>query len=160
MASLMLLLFAFPLLAAGNKASPSAASGTCPVTLAADRRFAEPSPSSASRFWHGSESLAVLLKTGGTWRGMGPERRYRDKLFWWRRGFDGHIDPRAPLVVTGQRLDGDALPADVSRVTNAHHSDFGGWARLTAVEFPARGCWELTGQYEGQKLSFVVLVGP
>src|SRR5207245_1009534 len=32
--------------------------------------------------------------------------------------------------------------------------------RSAAVEFPARGCWELTGQYGGQELRFVVLVGP
>ncbi len=137
-----------------------AVSGSCPVTLAAERPFAEPSPSSASRFWYGSQALAVLLKTGGTWQGMGRERRYRDKLFWWRQGFDGRIDPRAPLRVTGRRLDADAPPADVSPVTNARNSDFGGWAMLTAVEFPASGCWELTGQYGGQKLSFVALVGP
>jgi hypothetical protein len=160
MAYLMWLLVVTPLLPAGNTPSPSGVSGSCPVTRAAERRFAEPSPSSASRFWYGSEALAVLLKTGGTWRGMGPERRYRDKLFWWRQGFDGRTEPWPELVVTGRKLDGEAPPADVSRATNARHSDFGGWAMLTAVEFPARGCWELTGRYGGQKLSFVVRVGP
>jgi hypothetical protein len=38
--------------------------------------------------------------------------------------------------------------------------DFGGWAMLVMVEFPAIGCWELTGEYKGQTLSFVVQVGP
>src|SRR5207247_9768537 len=77
-------------------------STTCPVTLAATHRFAEPSPSSASRFWYGDEKLAVLLKAGGRWRGMGATRSYRDKLFWWRQGYDG----TAELLVTGRRLDG------------------------------------------------------
>jgi hypothetical protein len=27
---------------------------------------------------------------------------------------------------------------------------------LVAVEFPSAGCWEITGEYLGQKLSFVV----
>jgi hypothetical protein len=28
------------------------------------------------------------------------------------------------------------------------------------VEFPASGCWELTGRYKGQSVSFVVYVDP
>jgi hypothetical protein len=143
--------------AAGAAAEPSS---SCPTTVAASRAFAEPSPSSASRFWHGSEALAVLLNRSGAWRGMGPSHNYRDKLFWWRQGYDGRAEPRPELVVSGRRLDGDALPASVSRVTNAHHADFGGWAMLVGVEFPAGGCWEVTGQYKGQTTSFVVRVGP
>jgi hypothetical protein len=29
---------------------------------------------------------------------------------------------------------------------------------LVAVEFPSSGCWEITGEYLGQKLGFVVEV--
>jgi len=137
-----------------------AATPPCPLTLAVARPFAEPSPSNASRFWYGSEDLAALLKTGGTWHGMGRARRYRDKLFWWRRGYDGRGESSPELIVKGRRLDGDAPPVVVPSATNAHHSDFGGWAMLTAVEFPAGGCWEVTGEYRGKKLSFVVQVGP
>jgi len=132
----------------------------CPVTLAAEKTFAEPSPSSASRFWYGGEALAVLLKAGGTWRGMGAERRYRNKLFWWRRGYDGRSESFPALVVRGRRLDGPAPRVEISRATNAHHQDFGGWAMLTVVEFPTAGCWELTGAYRGSTLRFVVSVGP
>lgn len=152
-------LFAIPLLLAESPPS-SAAPFTCPVTVAAAQRFAEPSPSSASRFWYGSEALAVLLRTGGIWRGMNRERRYRNKLVWWRQGFDGRTESRPALVVRGRRLDGDAPPADVSPATNARHSDFGGWAMMNLVEFPISGCWELTGEYRGEKLRFVVLVEP
>jgi hypothetical protein len=31
---------------------------------------------------------------------------------------------------------------------------------LVGVDFPTEGCWEITGAYEGNKLSFVVLITP
>lgn len=135
-------------------------SSSCPTTVAPSGSFAEPSPSSASRFWYGSEALAVLLNRSGTWQGMGPRNNYRNKLFWWRQGYIGATEPRPELIVSGRKLDGEAPPANVSRATNAYHKDFGGWAMLVMVEFPASGCWEVTGQYKGQTASFVVDVGP
>jgi hypothetical protein len=158
MAGIAMLLAAAPLLMS-NVAQPTA-TDACPVTVTADPSFDGPMRPPASRFWFGDESLAVLLGTGGSWRGMGAEHRYRDKLFWWRKGFDGTTEPRPALVVTGRRLDGDAPPAVGSLATNAHHADFGGWAMLTTVEFPTSGCWELTGDYRGVRRPFVVLVRP
>ena len=156
MAHLAILLAAVPLLLARD-AQPTA-TNNCPVTVTPEQSFAEPSPSSASRFWYGSEALAVLLPRSGMWRGMGPDHRYRNKLFWWRQGYDGAAEPRPALVLTGRRLDGEAPPAIVSRATNAHHADFGGWAMLVMVELPSSGCWEITGEYEGESARFVVHV--
>ena len=146
----------------GFPASGAAAerSSPCPTTVAPARAFAEPSPSSANRFWYGSEALAVLLDRSGTWQGMGPKRNYRNKLFWWRQGYIGATEQRPELIVSGRKLDFEAAPANVSRATNAYHRDFGGWAMLVMVEFPASGCWEVTGQYKGQTASFVVDVRP
>lgn len=142
---------------AAPQAGQTAQGGSsCPVTLAAGHQFAEPSPSSASRFWFGDEKLAVLLNAGGRWRGMGPTRSYRDKLFWWRQGYDGTTEPTPNLVVTGRRLDDQAPALATPRATNAKHADFGGWAMLVALEFPVAGCWQVTGEYGSQKLSFVV----
>ena len=62
--------------------------------------------------------------------------------------------------MSGRKLDGEAPPANASKATNAYHRDFGGWAMLVAVQFPASGCWEVTGQYKGAAVSFVVQVGP
>jgi hypothetical protein len=91
---------------------------------------------------------------------MGLKYKYRDKLFWWRQGFVGATEQRPELIVSGRKLDGEAPPANASRATNAYRKDLGGWAMLVMVEFPASGCWELTGQYKGQTASFVVDVGP
>jgi hypothetical protein len=131
----------------------------CPVTIAQATPFAVPSVPSPTRFWFGDESLAVLLSTNAAWHGMGSRNRYRDKLFWRRRGYHGATEQRPKLTVTGRRLDGEAPAARASRATNAHHPDFGGWAMLVMMEFPTAGCWEVTGEYRGEKLAFVVQVG-
>jgi len=57
-------------------------------------------------------------------------------------------------------MNGEPATAKASRATNAHSRDFGGWAMLVMMEFPAAGCWEVTGKYQGNQLSFVVDVGP
>jgi hypothetical protein len=146
------------LVVAAQGASAEIAS-SCAPTVAPSRRFSEPSPSSVSRFWYGSEALAVLLSGSGTWQGMGPRHKYRNKLFWWRQGYNGGTESRPELSVSARRLDGEAPPGQASRATNAYHKDFGGWAMLVMVEFPAGGCWEVTGHYKGETLSFVVQVG-
>ena len=126
----------------------------CPKTLPSGDIFGKPFPSSDS--WYGAETLAVMLRPDGIWRGMGPQHRFRDKLFWWSLGFKPGMESN--LEVTARRLDASSSPADVSPPTNAHAPDLGGWTMLVAVEFPTAGCWEITGRYLGQALSFVVEV--
>ena len=142
--------------AQGSNAEPGS---SCLPTVAPSPSLSEPSPSSASRFWYGSDALAVLLNRAGTWQGMGPGHRYRDKLFWRREGYSGVLESRPELTVWARRLDGPAPRLRVTGATNAHHKDFGGWAMLVMVEFPTAGCWEVTGQHKDQTLSFVVQVG-
>jgi hypothetical protein len=132
----------------------AAESATCPKTVASGDIFGKPFPSSER--WYGSETLAVLLPPESIWRGMGPEHNYRDKLFWWSLGFKPGTESK--LRVTGRRLDGDSPAADVSRTTNAYAASLGGWTMLVGVEFPSAGCWEIVGDYLGQRLSFIVEV--
>lgn len=126
----------------------------CLATIPSGATLGEPFPASES--WYGSETLAVQLPPNGIWRGMGPAHRYRDKLFWWSYGI--RPGSETGLTVQGRRLDGEAPPADVSRATNARWPSSGGWTMLVAVEFASAGCWEITGEYLGQKLSFIVSV--
>jgi hypothetical protein len=60
------------------------------------------------------------------------------------------------LSVTLKELSGAPASAIVSRATNAHAESLGGWTMLTGIDFPAAGCWEITGRYLGQELKFVV----
>jgi hypothetical protein len=80
------------------------------------------------------------------------------KDFWGSVDFDYHRREDYDLKVTGRRLDGDAPPLIVDKVTNALFVPHA--AMLTGVYVPAIGCWEITGDYKGQKLSFVVWLYP
>jgi len=126
--------------------------GSCPRTLPTGLNLGPPFP--ASDRWHGSDSLAMILPKDGIWKGMGPAYHYRDKLFWWSYGYQPGFESN--FTVTGRSLDGRSAPADISPPTNANASSLGGWAMLVLVEFPDAGCWEITGDYLGHKLSFVV----
>ena len=55
------------------------------------------------------------------------------------------------------RTDGPAKPLTASTVTSASATDIGS-AMLVGIDIPAAGCWEITGQYKGTTLSFVVWV--
>jgi len=133
------------------QAQPAAA---CPRTTASGRILGKPFP--ASEDWYGSETLAVMLPPQGVWRGMGSAHRDRDKLFWWSFGFTPGSGSKPK--VTGRKLDDTSTVANISRVTNAYAESLGGWTMLVAVEFPSAGCWEIAGEYVGQKLTFVVEV--
>jgi hypothetical protein len=126
----------------------------CLTTTPAGQIFGKPFPSSDR--WYGSESLAVMLPQDGIWRGMGPEHHYRDKLFWWSYGFKPGGESN--FKVSARNLSDSSLAAEISAPTNAHAPSLGGWTMLVAVEFPTAGCWEITGDYLGQRLSFVVEV--
>ena len=54
------------------------------------------------------------------------------------------------------RLDGPGQFKSDGRGTNAF-ADFGA-AMLVGVTIPTTGCWELTGTYRGERLSYVVRV--
>jgi hypothetical protein len=83
------------------------------------------------------------------------------KVFWYRQGYSWSQEPIPKIKVTGKRVDGSAAPLELpyGRPTHAIFSpDFA--AMLTGVYVPVPGCWEITGDYEGDKLSFVVWVVP
>jgi hypothetical protein len=148
-------LLLLPLLTCGwGSPAVAAEAGACPTTVPSTDLLGEPFP--ASEHWYGSEALAVILRPDGIWRGMGPGYNFRDKLFWWSLGFKPGLESN--MAVSGRSLDNPELKADVSRTTNAHSPSLGGWTMLVLVEFPSPGCWEITGRYLGQRLSFVVEV--
>lgn len=130
----------------------------CPLTMPPVPNVKGPFEPPTGYTWYGNDVLAVLITTNGRWVGMGPERRYRDKLWWWSDGYDFHVEGNADLVVTAKRLDAKAPPVRGLDPTVGYAEHWHGWAILTGLGFPAAGCWEVTGEYEGQRLSFVILV--
>ena len=145
---------------------PAVPPATCPITLPAGVAFIPPSPYPATppanysdQFWYGTAGLWTLLRVDGTWTNLPLDNSgYSQKLFWWRAGYSSSAEPNPKLTVTGKRLDSSAAPLTASRASNAM-SDLGQSMDI-GILIPTPGCWEITGQYNDHKLSFVVWVAP
>jgi hypothetical protein len=142
---------------------PTAPPSSCPVTLPPDSPFAPPASVKLSTgyFWLGTEALWTEARLDGTWRKLPyHDGAFTEKVVWWRKGYDWQAEPQPNLVVTGRGLDAAAPPLVASRANGAFNADDIGSAMMVGVDIPAPGCWEITGQYEGTSLSFVVWVAP
>lgn len=145
-------------------ASAQDSSFDCPVTLGSNKTLGPPFPQ--SDHWFGSEALAVRVPHDGKWSTTREGANIAVKVFWWSsaisaRGSD--LEDYVPgiseqLSVTVRRLDPGKSDAVVTRTTNAHAADLGGWTLLTGIDFPTPGCFEITGAFLGQTLNFVVEV--
>lgn len=136
----------------------------CPVTVPQDPPFTPPAPHSElgyeGYFWYGSNSLWVALPEAGVWSDLPQDSHgYGQKLPWWREGYVWNEEPEPPLVVTGERLDGEAPPLDASSANGSYSEDMGS-AMMMGMGIPTAGCWKITGSYEAAELSFVVWVVP
>ena len=163
--SLVWALIVLPLLITGSNAG-------CLPTLPSNPPFIPPDEPTSPQpnltlvtrsFWHGDKSLWTLSPMTGTWKGLrsyGPSAKgFRQKVFWWREGYDWRAEPKPSLIVTGRRLDDDSPSFAVANATNAFGGDIGS-AMLVGVDIPSHGCWEITGHYGGRTLSFVISVEP
>lgn len=149
-------LFLFPRPPAGSQAA-------CPVTAAPEVLFTTPAPyplkAPAANFWHGDERFWTMLPADGRWYGLPRnDAGLRQKVFWWYPGFDGAKEPAPALKLTARQLDGPGAYVRQGPATNARHQDFGGWTILTGIDVPNPGCWEFTGRYRDQMLTFVLRV--
>jgi len=142
------------------------APSSCPLTVPPAVEFTPPGERQRGPgdkfFWLGTKELWTSLpKSGNVW-GWGPREpgspNLTAKIFWGSLDFDYHKEEDYTLKVTGRRLDGEAPPLIVDKVTNALFVPHA--AMLTGVYVPTPGCWEITGDYKGQKLSFVIWLYP
>jgi hypothetical protein len=136
---------------------------SCPITRPPAHPFVPPSPYPSKirpdGFWFGTNKLWTELHTDGTWKGLPhwSNGTYRQKLFWWREGYDWHHEPRPMLKVTGERLDAQAPPLQ-SGVSNGWTDDPDHPFIVVGLNLPALGCWKVTGRSKDAELSFVVWV--
>ena len=149
------------LLLALSVAAAAAHAADCPRTLGSNTPFRDPWPSAPS--WHGTEALAVILPADGAWRTSSRATRIAVKLFWFSTEFqaaaDSGFDSRDQIgfTVTIRRLDEGPEDAVVYGPTWAGNGDLGdNWTQLTGIDFRSAGCWEITGKYLDQSLTFVV----
>ena len=113
------------------------------------------------------------LGADGVWGTTAPGARISVKLAWWSSAFRPGTESN--LKVEIKNLGGGPMTARVSEPTNmylgslqglsnseleaalyAADGSLGKWRMLVGVDFPDPGCWQITGEYLGQKLTFVV----
>lgn len=135
--------------------------GFCPTTLPGSPAFKPPIPYREmiiDGFWYGSDALWVHLPLDGTWRNLPFNAgSYGQKIFWFSRDYDWHKEPHPNIVVTSKRVDAGGPTFTLESATNAIFSG-NTQAMLTGAILPTTGCWEITGRYRGNALSFVVSV--
>jgi hypothetical protein len=139
---------------------------SCSVTRPPARPFVPPLPyailTGPNSFWLGTEKLWTLLPADGTWKGLPhytpTDTAFRQKLFWWREGYDLH-NYQPPLKVTGKRLDSPAPPLATDEHANGSWTDDRDHPFIVVgIDIPTLGCWKITGRFENGELSYVVWV--
>lgn len=127
---------------------------SCPVTQPSHPAFTPtgvtplPEGQKHNGFYFGTRKLSVLL--------IQPWFEHETKIPWFSDDvrFPGSVN----LKVIGRRLDGVAPPPNFEgpNVARSGSVDF-----ITgAMKFPATGCWEITAEMNGTKLTFVTEVLP
>jgi hypothetical protein len=137
---------------------------SCAVTQPPEPAFVPPPPYPdkvrEGGFWFGSEKLWTRLRTDGVWHGVHTQTGYGDKLFLFSVDFDVKKTEGLRLTVTGRRRDAGAPPfianAECCSSDMTRHYPF----VVAGVDIPTAGCWEITAENQGDKLSFVVWVSP
>jgi hypothetical protein len=156
------LLQSYSALAGPTDSGPPA---SCLVTRPPNPPFVPPAPYPAKMgpgaFWFGTPKLWTALPTSGEWRGLRgyepTDLSYRQKLFWWRQGYDWRAEPKPRLTVTGKQLDASEPTLKISGPNNGYNESIKSFM-IVGADFPTLGCWEITGDYNGDKLSYVVYV--
>lgn len=144
---------------------PGSIPDACPVTRSSDQPFVPPYPFPAKapqgNYWYGTDELWTNLPADGTWSGLPhyapDDPTFRQKLFFYRQGYDWHTEPQPTFTVIGKRLDAPASPLLSDKANNGcctNHQSF----IVTAINFPTTGCWQITGHYHDRELTFVVWV--
>ena len=133
----------------------------CPVTVGTDELL-----SPGSRSIYGSEALSVGLPAHGTSQVTSPGGRIALKLFWSSPGFRPGMQENLKVEVKNlHEGPNDAVVKDVTTANSvpddfekAQHDDewLEGWTMLTGIDFPSPDCWEITGKYLDQSLTFVI----
>ena len=160
MLTLRLILAAVILIAGVNRLKADDAF-TCPVTKASEQTFVAPAPWEPD-VWFGTERLWTRVQMWEYWR-KDQRGYYVPKLAWFGSSFDWTLEhwSKGPslLTLTGRRLDGPSMPLIFDGANNAYIPGKGPFITAGA-HVPSAGCWEITGHYNSENLTFVVKIGP
>jgi hypothetical protein len=140
---------------------PDGVPSTCPVTSLFDKPLVPPYPYPPNPYpggsWFGSDRLWIVGPPV-VWKGLSHstpnDPTFTQKMQWWRQGYDPRIEPIPKLKITGRRLDAPARPL----ITEVSSTDGARPSMMVGMNFPTLGCWEITGRYEDDELTFVVWI--
>jgi len=129
----------------------------CNISLPEKAHIPEAFPARQEYIWAGSTEFAAYASINGVWTGLGPNHNYRNKWWWWREDHKAGSDRGPELVITASRLD---KPAPFVKNTQAKDGYANDWdSIIVLMEFPAPGCWEMTGSSHDHELKFIFKVG-
>ena len=164
--SFALCLFAVQMMATewqSRHTETSSSAASCPVTPAPSPAFTPPAPyppnPPSGSFWFGTEKLWTLLRADGTWQNLPhSDSGYGQKLFWWRDSYDWKAEPQPKVIVTAKRLDAAAPAVSAPRASNGYRQEDWKSFMVVGIDIPKAGCWQITGRYGSDELTFVVRV--
>ena len=154
---------------AEETAQRDALPANCRVTLPSDGVFEPPSPVfgwSSSRtpdqFLFGTAALWTVLPADGTLHGYGPEKpgdfAYNGKIGWYRYHAP-FLDQDGPVSLKGKKLDGPAPTFIETHESTSYPGKDGSPAMIVmGMDVPVFGCWEFTGHYKDQDVTFTIWV--
>ena len=87
------------------------------------------------------------------------ERGYGQKLAWWAPGYDWQAEPNPLFELVAKPLERIGEEYRLTETTNMLDGELGS-AILLGVEFPFPGCWEITGNYNGESTTYVIEIIP
>lgn len=129
---------------------PLAVAGECPVTW--DHRNLPGEPYGLPGYWYGSEKLAVRLPENGQWNIEDSNNRISYRQLWWALDYKPFMEK--DLKVTISEYNEEEVLVEASPITNALIGNV--WYMMVGTALPGLGCWEVSGEYHGETLSFVV----
>lgn len=131
----------------------------CPVTQAPQPAFVPQTgfAPEEDQFWFGSDLFWTELPASGTWSALPKSNQgFTQKIFWWSKEYVQDAEYQPAITVSGRRLDGKS-PALVFSKPSTGNSDRDTFM-VVGVEIPVEGCWQITGTYKNETLTFTVLV--
>ena len=115
---------------------------------------------SDSHGWFGSEKLATIIPKDGNWKGLGPQNNFRDKSWWWYKGYKATLGTASRLNISAKNMSSGQVVNFYGASDAYEGSDDYSWdAMSTALEFPEGGCWQIISNYENEELILFLWVG-
>lgn len=141
---------------------------SCPVTVPGENAFTpasespEDPPEVYEDVWFGTPDLWTLVNPAGeVWSDLpgAADGTMTEQTFWWSENYTP--DDPGEVTVTAEQLDGTAHRVEASETAGSGFDPFMTQAMhvtVVGLDLPDSGCWQVTANYKGATVSYVVWV--